>query len=779
MARASEAPNKGIISGAVRTPDGPPAEFVSIALKGTSLGQMTNGKGRFIFKAPAGSYTLVASMVGYRAVEQALTVTAGQTTTLELQLDASNEQLNEVVVQGVGQNRPYAEPVSSLATRTATPLRDVPQSIQVINKQLLQDRSIQTVAEATKLMAGVNAFSSSQYSDYVLRGFRSSPGNFAYNGIRGDFYQFDQAALTYNLERIEAIKGPASVLFSAGNPGGVINHVTKRAQAAARYEAEFTVGSFNQYRTMLDATGAVSKDNKLLYRAIVGYENTGQLDSRQKIENIFLAPQLQYNFSEKTSLNYELNYSYDDRTMGFQRGVPALKIGEDQWQLDRYPRDFSMIDPRGYSRSRAVSNQFMLSHAFTDKLKLNVLARSMHTRQRQFDVSPGGFSTGAVNDSITMNNRLWTPDYAAYQSTTYLTWDASTGPVRHQLVAGADLTSDGRDYTYATVASQRVSLLNQDFSWATYDGSPVGLAQDEFATSVRERTTLLAGYVQDQITFSHKWKALVGGRLERHFFHNRSNNPGTGELLGRDTLRAFVFSPRAGLVFQPSQQVSLYASYTQGFLPQYGSNRGGGGPFAPERSRQYEVGTKTDWLGGRLIGSVAAYYIQKYDVLANDPTDADGLRLRQIDNVVSKGIETTLQGSITPQLNIIANYAYNDTRTPGDAGFDFNAAGRFPNAPNHNANAWAKYQLTGGVLRGLHLGAGFNYLSERTSFIPALVVPGYTTFDASLGYQRGGLRTNLTLNNLTDTRYYHGVYGPANLWPGNPRSFRLTVGYVL
>ncbi|MBC8084506.1 MAG: TonB-dependent receptor [Hymenobacter sp.] len=779
-AQATETPDKGTVSGSVRTAAGRPAEFVSVTLKGTNLGQVTDAKGRFTFKAPAGRHTLVASMVGYRSVEQPLTVTAGQTTTLEpLQLETSSEQLGEVTVRGVGQNRPYAEPVSALATRTATPLRDVPQSVQVLNKQVLQDRGVQTVGEAVKLMVGVNAFSSNQYSDYVLRGFRSSPGNFAYNGIRGDFYQFDQAALIYNLERIEAIKGPASVLFSAGNPGGVINHVTKRAQAAPRYEAEFTVGSFRQYRTMLDATGAVSKNKKLHYRTVVGYENTGQLDPRQKIQNVFLAPQLQYNFSDQTTLNYELNYSYDERTMGFQRGVPALRVGDNQWQLDRYPREFSMLDPRGYSRTRAVSNQLLFGHAFTPKLKLNILVRTMHTRQRQFDVSPGDFNVGAVSDSIALENRVWKPNYAAYQNTTYLSWEVATGAVRHQLVAGTDLTSDGRTYTYATVASQRVSLLNQDFSWATYDDGPAGLAADEYASQVKERTTLLAGYVQDQVTLSEKWKALVGGRLERHFYRNRSQNPGTGELVSRDTLRAFVFSPRAGLVFQPIQQVSIYASYTRGFQPQYGSNRGGGGPFAPEKSRQYEVGTKTEWLGGRLIGTVAAYYIQKYDVLAPDPTDPDGLKLEQIDNVYSRGIEASVQGSLTPQLNLLANYAYNDTRTPGDAGFDYYGTGRFPNAPNHNANAWVKYQLTGGALRGLHLGAGFNYLSQRSTYQPALTIPGYATVDASVGYQRGGLRANLTLNNLADARYYYGVYGPANLWPGNPRSFRLTLGYLL
>lgn len=710
---------------------------------------------------------------------------AGQLTTIEtVTISETSQQLSEVVVSA-RKSGSYRENISSLATRTPAPLRDIPQSIQVINRQLMEDRGVLSVGEALRTTAGINGFSSSQYSDYVLRGFRSSPGNFAYNGIRGDFYQFDQAAMTYNIERIEAIKGPASVLFSAGNPGGVINHVTKRAQAEARYDAWFTVGSFGQYIGSADATGSLSKNKKLLYRLVAGYENAGQLDRNQQIENVFLAPQLEYRFSDKTRSNYELNYSNDRRTMGFQRGVPALFLGEGRWQLDRFPADFSMIDPRGFSKTRAVSNQFTFAHSFSDNLQLNVWLRSMHTRQRQFDVTPTDFDIGAVNDSINMENRLWRPDYAAYQASAFLNWNVNIGSVGNQMTFGADYTHDGRVINgYAALASAKVYLPTIDFSWATYDDSPAALqkAVDEgyYVAKWSERTRLAAVYFQDQVTFSEKWKALIGARIEQHGYVNRYSDILTDATTDQDTLRAFAFSPRAGLVFQPGKTVSLYASYTQGFQPQYASVNLFGTRTPPERSRQYEIGSKTEWLGGKLSASAALYYIQKYDVLVPDPSDQT--RSIQIGNVTSKGVELSVQGNLTENFSLIANYAYNEAITPLEAsngGFDFNPVGWFPNAPNHNANFWATYRVVRGALQGIQLGAGGNHLSKRATFTPGFEVPDHTTLDGMIGYRRGGFRVNLNLYNLLNARYWHGVYGPANLWPGNPRSFRLTVGYTL
>lgn len=780
-----EIPNRGTLTGQVRTADGKPAEFVSVALRGSRFGAITDADGQFSFKAPAGTYELVVSTVGLEPQLVPVTIQAGQQTTLPaLQLNETAHQLGEVFVKA---RRPdtYTEPISELGTRMALPLRDVPQSIQVINRDLMADRQIQSVAEATKSMVGVNAFSSSQYSDYVLRGFRSSPGNFAYNGIRGDFYQFDQAALTYNIDRVEVLKGPASVLFSAGNPGGVINHVTKRAQATPRYEASATIGSFSQYRFMGDATGAVTTNGKLLYRFVVGYENTGQLDRNQKLRNLFLAPQLQYNFSDRTSLNYELNYATDRRTMGFQRGVPALAtVGTDgqptSWQLDRYPRDFSMIDPNGYSRVTTLSQQLQFSHQFTDRLKWTVLARSVgNPRYEQFDISPGDFNIGAVRDSITFEQRYFDQiNNRQRQLSTYLDLTAQTGPLRHTLLVGADANESGRIYNYAGLASRRLSLDNLDFSWANYQWTPATIATAEYQSRVDETTRLYGAYVQDQIAIGQKWKMLLGGRIEAHRYQSATYDIAADTLMGRDKLSASRFLPRLGVVYQPNTRTSLYASYTEGFQPQWGSNLAAGGPFAPEGSVQYEVGLKQDWLNGRLTTTAALYHIRKTDVLTPDPTDPDGVRLFTTDNVTSRGVELSAQGRLTDNLNLIANYAYNEARTPGDAGFDYVPAGWFPNAPNHNGNAWATYTLTKGPLTGLKAGAGFNYLSKRSTYIPGFEIPGYTTVDASVSYARQGFTANLGLFNLTDAVYYHGVYGPANLWPGNPRSFRLTLTQV-
>lgn len=785
FAGSAFAQSTATVRGQVQTADGQPAEFITISLKEVSTDQVrhithTKANGQFSIRLAPGQYVLSTSIVGYAGTETPLQLEAGQVNDLPtLTLEQTSKQLQEVNVTARRAGA-YVEKVSELATRMPMPLRDIPQSVQVINQQILRDRQVLTVAEATKSMVGVNAFSSSQYSDYVLRGFRSSPGNFAYNGIRGDFFQFDQAALTYNLERIEAVKGPASVLFSAGNPGGIINHVTKRAQAAPRYEVTATVGSFNQYRFMGDATGAITPNQKLLYRFIIGYENAGQLDPNQKIRNVFLAPQLQYNFSDRTRLNYELNYGYDRRTMGYQRGVPALLVGEGQWQLDRYPRNFSMVDPHGFSKTASLSNQFMLTHRFNDGVKLTSLLRTYRATQNQFDVQPGDFTTGAVNDSLTFAHYSFVqkPLYQ-YQLTTYLNVAVQTGPLRHAIVTGVDVNSSGRTYAWANLSERRLSLRNLDFSWATYDRSPAALASAIFQSGVTENTQFYGAYVQDQLSIGDRWKVLLGGRFDVHRFRNRSFDVAADTTTGRDTLRASRFIPRVGVVFQPTRTVSLYASYSEGFQPQYGSNRAAGGPFPPEGSRQVEVGLKNDWLDGRLTTSVAAYYIQKTDVLTINPTDPNGMRLMPMNRVFSRGLELSAQGNVNDKLSLIANYAYNEARTPGDAGFDYIPAGWFPNAPNHNANLWATYTLTRGAVKGLKVGAGFNHLSKRSTYIPGFAVPGYTTADASVSYGRRGFTINLGLFNLTDETYYYGVYGPANLWPGNPRSFRLTLSQVL
>lgn len=545
---------------------------------------------------------------------------------------------------------------------------------------------------------------------------------------------------------------------------------------------QYTFGSFDQHRVMADATSAITKDKKLKYRLVVGYENTGMLDKNQKIQNIFLAPQLQYDFSDKTSVNYELNYSNDNRTMGFQRGVPALQLPDGTWDVRRFPRNTSMIDPNGFSNTRTLSNQLMFTHKFSDDVKFTLLARSTHSQQTQVDLGPGQFSTGAINDSMILTNNYGKDRPFAYQVSAFANIKKSLFNIENNVVIGGDFSYSYRNYVYGSLDSRVININNPQFGWGIYnynDAMNQGRAQEYtfgLPYAANEYTRLAALYIQDQIKISEQFKLLLGGRIESHRFRQNFVNPFRNDsVIARDTLTAIAPVPRVGIVYQPLASISIYASYTQGFQPQWGSNRGGGGPFGPERSRQYEVGSKNEWIKGKLMTTVAVYYIQKFDVLTTDPTDSSGFRLMKIDNVTSRGIEFSVQGNPTKNINLIANYAYNEARTPGDAGYDYNSPGWFPNAPNHSANAWAKYNFTEGMLKGLGFGAGFTHVGLRHTFTPGFTIPAYTTFDAALSYKYKNYTANLNLYNLTDEWYFNGVYGPANLWPGNPRSFRLAV----
>ncbi|MCU0416009.1 MAG: TonB-dependent receptor [Cytophagaceae bacterium] len=771
----------GTVSGYVKTADSVALYMASIQVKGTTLGANTHADGSFIVKnIPVGNQVLIIRYVGLASIEYPILVRVNETILINIYFQQSSSEMPKVVIEDKVST--YINPPSPETTRLPLTNLENPQSIQVINQEIIQDRQIQSVGEATKSMVGINAFSSSQYSDYVMRGFRTSPGNFAYNGMRGDFYQFDQATLTYNIERIEAIKGPASVLFSAGNPGGVINHITKKAQAAKRYELNYTFGSFQQHRILADATSAITNNKKLLYRLVVGYENTGQLDENLKIKNIFLAPQLQYNFSNRTSINYEFNYSNDNRTMGFNRGIPALFLPTtNTWMLDRFPNYRSLVDPNGTSIRNTQSHQFTFKHNFNDQIQLVTLYRAVGSSTFQADLSPGAWGIGATNDSIPLENRYWNEKLYNHQVSSYLLVALGKDKfIKNNLVFGIDANIGGRTAEYAGFQERIVSVWNPSFGWGFYDKNSIqqNMSTASYQSGWNERTILLASYIQDQISIGEKIKVLLGGRLESHNFKTDYFDLVSKQETSRDSLSATQFLPRVGLVYQPIKDIAFYYSYSEGFQPQWASNIAGGGPFTPERSRQHEVGVKKEWLENRLLTTIALYHIQKYDVLAPDPTDTNGLRLVQISNVYSKGIELSVQGKVSKELNVIANYSYNEARTPGDSGYDGFPAGWFPNAPNHNGNIWMKYTFSKGIFKNVGIGSGINYVGKRTTYTPGFEIPSFTTIDAAISYNYNKFNFGFNIYNIGNTTYWNGAYGPSNLWPGNPTSFRFSVGYI-
>jgi iron complex outermembrane receptor protein len=690
-------------------------------------------------------------------------------------LQETARQLDEIVVKGYVN---YKNDVSNLATRTATPLLEVPQSIQVVPQQVLKDQQVFTLNEAVKNFAGIAQFSA--YQDYTMRGFRVNDGNFAYNGVRGALYQFDLPGQFYNVEKIEAIKGPASSLFSNATPGGIINVVTKQPQLTPRYELRATYGTFNQFRFSGDATGPLSRNKKLLYRLVAGYENAGAVSEVQQTRHLFLAPSLRYQFSDRTTASLELNLYDDRRTVGYERGILATQNADGSYKLDALPIRWTRHNRDDFSKTRGVSSQLRLSHRVNHAVALHALLRSVHSYQEQQDMT-SNFNSLVVTGVDTLKNRYYQyfrqrPLYL-YQGNLFADFAFKTGFVKHTVVAGVDAGYSGRTYYYASWNAPDLYLYAPDYR----EDYPANRAEENkrFGGETRESTRLLGGYVQDQLALGTKVKALLGLRYDSYQYQSRYRDDATPGEASPDQSDAQVWLPRLGVVYQPLKEVALYGSYSEGFQPQYSNLPTAGGPFDPERGRQLEGGIKGELLQRKLVPTVAVYRLRKRNILIPDPADPEGNRQIDAGEALSKGVEVSLQGNLTDAWSVIANYTYNETIN--QRGGEFGAAENswYPMAPNHLASAWFKYTFALPALQGLEAGAGFQHVGKRNTFTPGFVLPGYTTFDAALHYAFKGASVSLNVNNLTNLRHYTGGYGRGIFWAGMPRSFRLSIGYQL
>lgn len=763
----------GSITGRVLTADNLPAQNVNISLLGTSSSTATNDAGNFtINSVKPGQYTLKATIVGFKPSEQTITVTDGKTTEVAFKLEETSGELNEVTVRSYVA---YRNDISNLATRTSTKLSEIPQSIQVIPQQILRDQQAFTFNDVIRNVAGMTLFST--YQDYSMRGFRSNDGNFAYNGVRGALNQFDLPGQLYNVERIEAIKGPASSLFSNASPGGIINIVTKQPLANKRYEVQASYGTYNQRRITADATGPLS--SKLLYRLIVGYESSGTINEQQKLKHIFVAPSLKYIFSENTSALVEVNFYDDNRTVGFERGILAPQRADGTYNLDALDIRWSRHNPNDFSKTKGFSTQLRFDHRVNNALSFHALARTVNSSQEQQDHTSGFNELTSATDNILKNRSLQyfnqKPIYA-YQSNLFAEAKVNTGSVKHTIVGGIDIGNIGRTYYFGSWKAPDLNIYAPNYS-LDYPGNKTS-ANLNFGGTTVDDVVNAGAYIQDQVDIGTKFKALIGLRYDTYKFTTKYTDDTTPATTSLDTSNASIVLPRLGLVYLPYPELSIYASYSQGFQPQYTNMRAAGGPFSPEKGTQYEVGAKAELLSGKLVTTLAFYDLKKTNIVLPDPTDVNGVRQIANGAARSRGIELTVQGNVSEQLSVITNYAYNKTQNLKGGEFGVEEGGLYPMAPQLTANAWLKYQFTTGSLKGLGINGGFQHVSKRNTFTTGFVLPAFSTVDAGLSYRKSRFNIGLNINNLTDVRYYTGGYGRGIFWAGMPRSFRTTIGYT-
>jgi len=762
---------------------GEPLPGVNVGLRGTTLGAATDRAGRFtIDGVPPDTYVLRASFVGYRAVERTVTVASGATTTVDLAFTPADVELQGVEVVG-RRAQSYSGDYSFVATKTATPLKDVPQSVSVVTKEVLDDQQIYRLDEALKNVAGVNTFSG--YNDYTARGFRSGSGdNRLLNGLKAGFSFWTNPILPH-IERIEIIKGPASALFANTNPGGTVNMVTKKPLASARQGLNFTLGSFDTYRATADFTGPLTDDGTVLYRLNVGYENAETFRMLQFNESVLVAPSVSFLPTDRTRVNVDFVYAQVNSRL--DRGQPIFNQTDD---LTSTPISFSLSQPGDFMNNTNFHVTASLSHAFTDALAFN----SSYMRFRyDHDLEEHRTSNVFLPEDPTTLQLAFIKrkqERVVDNVTNYFTLEGATGAIDHQVLVGFDFLQQDDNRTQWGARGAESFILPDgtetpggnvgNFSLTdpvrTIEGrNPSNYVANWFSQPwleepVRARTYGL--YAQDQL----QWNRVQVLLSLRHEWY-RDLLPMDG---GTETVEQSTWLPRAGLVVSATDAVNVYGTFAKGFQPQSAQtllNPQTGGPFDPETSFLYEAGAKASFLGGRLAATTAVYQITKENVLVSANSPGNPQRLAQRGEERARGVELELAGEPVEGLRLTANYAYNRAEIT-EAADPANEGTIKENAPEHMGGFWSTYTIPDGPLAGLGIGGGGHFVTERNTFEPSLQLPGYFIADATAFYTVNNFKITATVNNVFDETYWTGGYNFGRIYPGAPRTLLLKVGYT-
>ncbi|MDV3351187.1 TonB-dependent siderophore receptor [Leptothoe sp. LEGE 181152] len=639
-----------------------------------------------------------------------------------------------IVVTGEDTDDDYLVPTANSATRTNTRVLDIPQAIQVVPQQVLEDQQILRVDDALRNVSGVagQLDSFSNNAALTLRGFTAN--SFTNLPILRDGFRINDNLSSQNItnvERIEVIKGPASVLYGQNDPGGIINLVTKRPLPNPFYELEIQGGSEGLIRPSIDLTGPLTQDGALGYRLNASYQREdGFRGFETETERFFIAPVLSWDINERT--NFTLLLEYLDEEIPFDVGFPV--IGTDVVDV---PRDRIQNAPNDRIRSESLTLGYDLTHRFSDNWVLNNGFRYVTQDYSVLSTLPLGFDETTGNVTRFFADRDYDTD--DYTIQTNVVGDFNTGSIQHTLVAGVDANFNRFDEPFTRADFSNPVILN---IFNPVYGTPRSDLSNVVPLSTSDQNVDRYGvFLQDQITFSEQ--LILVGSLRYDSVDFRDLETPNNNRYDK------AWSPRIGLVYQPTEALSFYANYAQAFEPNFGRTVNGE-RLEPERSEGYEVGIKTELLEGNLLATLAYFDITKQNISTADPNNA--LFTTATGEQRSQGVELDIVGEILPGLNIIANYAYIDAKITED---NTNPVGnRLPNAPYHSAGLWSTYEIQQGDLQGLGVGLGVNYVGNREGDLAnTFEVEDYFLTNAALFYKRDNWRFGLNFNNLFDVNY--------------------------
>ncbi|WP_371867188.1 TonB-dependent receptor [Duganella lactea] len=688
---------------------------------------------------------------------------------------AQDQQLPVVQVTGAKEDtHSYVPRDSCGATKTDMELRDVPQTVNVIPAAVIKDMHATSLQDVLKTVPGVGLSTGDGQRDQVfIRGFTAIGDQFV-DGFRDDALYFRDLS---NIDRLEVVKGPAAVLYGRGSSGGLVNRVTKKPGADIN-DLSVSLSDHAGRRGEIDFGRA---GETVSWRLTGAREKADSYRDQQFLDRSAIAPSVALRVSADTKVLLQADYLEDRRLTDF--GIPSYQGRPVNVDASQYygAANASLADT---SQSRVTSYAATLTHKFSPTLSLRNGLRFYDYKLDRNNTNISG-NVNEVAGTMSLGHAKLVRKEHGWTNQTELTQQLSTGGVRHEVLYGVEYGEQSKDAftNAAVVVASNVSIFNPVLP--VVDPARLGARTDTYGTY-----KTAAGYVQDALVFNEQWKALLGARYDRFEQQSRLQTAAgvTTANLGRtDT----AWSPRAGLVWQPDQQQSYYASWSRSFQPS-GENfalAANNADLAPETTRNAEVGGKYDLWNGRASATVSLYRLERDNIKVTDPLTN---RIIPIGKQRSDGLELTFNADLGNAWNVMAGYAYTDAKITESVALDtsVNQAGtttaarvrvqgkRATLTARNSGNLW----LTKALGAGWRVGGGVNAVGSRFANPGNTVtLPGYVTADAMLAYQATKYEVQLNLNNLGDTGYIISGHGssPNLSQPGAPRSIALTLRYKL
>ena len=659
-----------------------------------------------------------------------------------------------IIVTGVSDG--YLATNTVTATKTDTPLMNIPQTINVVTRDQLDDQAHHSLADILRYVPGTTVGQGEGNRDQITLRGQNTTADFFLDGVRDDVQYYRGL---YNIERVEILKGPYALIFGRGGGGGIINRVQKSPLSDdIIYAGQASINSFGAYDISADVNAPLSDVAAVRINAV--YEN---LDSHRDFvggERYAWNPYVAFKLNDAWKLGLSYEYVHDNRTT--DRGIPSIATaaGQPNRPILSYRDQFFGVPDVNYTQLQAHIAKLRLDGALASNVSFSGTILYGDYDKIYLNVYPNG-AASAQNGTVALAAYSDPTQRENFIAQANLVWDVETGALTHKILVGSeygDQKSANRRFN-GTLSTPTISLANPLFPTVNFNA----LSRDTVSD-----VKFFSTYVQDQISFGEHIDVVAGLRYDNFDIEGIDLLPAVDRPFARKDEKV---SPRLGLIFKPQENISLYGSYSQSFLPRSGDQflalTVTQQNLAPEKFTNYELGAKWD-VRPNLNMTLAVFQLERSNATTPDPSDP--VASINVGTTRTQGVELSVTGNITSSWQVHGGYSYQDAVLVG------NDSVRLGQVPRHQASLWNRYDLSDQFAIGLGIIHQSSQFAAIRTVSNTTKLPAFTRLDAALYYDLSdALQLQLNIENLLNTDYFSDAHNNNNISTGAPLNARVTI----